>query len=155
MKRKALAVYLKLALIAVFVVLVAVFSFLAPEMGSQIKKLYPVFENLYYPCLIFVWVTAFPLFLAVGKGWQIVTEIGKDNTYCIANSRRLRVISRLILADVLLYCAALVATVVFELFHPAMYLFLTVLIFGGASASIVASAMSQYILRYRERNHIE
>lgn len=155
MKRKALAFNLKLTLVIIFVIIIAVFSFLAPELGRQIKVLYPQFAYLYNPCLIFVWVTAIPLVICVIKAWQIVTQIGKDNTYCQANSKRLDTISKLILSDVVLYCVALVAIVVFGLFHPAMYLLLTLLIFGAAMVSVVASAASHYILRYREKNNIE
>ena len=155
MKRKALAFNLKIALSIIFIVIIAVFSFLAPELGKQIRLLYPQFAYLYAPCLAFVWITAVPLVICVIKAWQIVTEIGRDNTYCEVNSKWLGTISRLILSDVVLYCVALVAIVVFDLFHPAMYLLITLLIFGAAMVSVVASAASHYILRYREKNNIE
>ena len=155
MKRKALAINLKITLAVVFAVVIALFSFLAPELGKQIRVLYPQLAYLYAPCLVFVWVTALPLILSIFKGWQIATEIGRDNTYCEANSKRLMLISRLILTDVVLYCLALVAIVVGNLFHPAMYLIITLLIFAAAMISVVASALSHYILRYREKNKIE
>ena len=155
MKRKALAVNLKITLLVILAVTIAVFSFLAPELGKQIRILYPNLAYLYSPCLIFVWVTALPLLLSIFKGWQITTEIGKDNTYCLENAKRLTDISRLILTDVLLYCLALVAIIIGNLFHPAMYLIITLLIFVAAMVSVVASALSHYILRYREKNNIE
>ena len=155
MKRKALAVNLKLTLFIILGVLLAVFSFFVPELGRQLGNRYPNLAYLITPCLIFAWLTALPLVIAILKAWLIVTEIGKDNTYCVANAKRLQDISRLILADALLYCVALVMIIIGDLFHPAVYLFITVLIFGGAVASLVASTASHYILRYREKNNMQ
>lgn len=155
MQRKALAFNLKMCLTIIFIVIIAVFSYLAPEIGKILRIMYPNLDYLYVPCLIFVWITAIPLVVCIIKAWKIAGEIGKDNTYCVANSKRLHAISQLILADVLLYCAALVAIIFMNLLHPAMYLLLTLLIFSAAVISVVASAASHYILRYREKNNME
>jgi len=155
LKRRALAIELKIAITAIFAGTVAAFSFLAPNIGKAIVQMYPELDYLYVPCLAFVWITSLPLFLSFFEAWLIVGEVGKDNTYCEGNIKRFSLISKLILADVLLYTVALVATVIYGLFHPIMYLLLTILIFVGAIVSIVASAASHYILRYRERNGIK
>ena len=155
MKRRALAIELKIAIVAIIAGTVAAFSFLAPAVGKAILERYPELGYLYTPCLVFVWVTAVPLLWSFIQSWLIVSEVGKDNTYCLGNVKRFGVISKLILADVLLYTAALILTVAYGLFHPVMYLLLTILIFVGAIVSIVASAASHYIARYRERNNIK
>lgn len=148
MKRKTLALYLKLALAVVFVIGVLLFSVVIPDIGKQLVEMKPKFEYLYTPSLIFMWVSAIPVFISMIKVWMIFTDIGKGRSYTFANAKRLQDISRLILADIVLWAAMLLVSIFVELLHPALFLLFMTLFFIGIIAGVVASALSHVVYRY-------
>ena len=91
---------------------------------------------------VFVWLTAVPGFIALFLAWKIFAEIGRNNSFCTENAKRLRLISRLALLDTVLYMALAVVMFSFGLIHPSVLLVLTAVILFGSAMTIAGAALS-------------
>lgn len=150
MKQKELAKWLKwiivfAALIGMFLCIVVV-----PFFGRDTALMYPEFAYMFWPCLIFVWITAVPFYFALYKAWLICQEIYVDNSFCRANAERLRDISKLALTECILYSAAMIVLFILNLLHPSILLMILFVIFVGISIGIVAAALSHLVEKARE-----
>lgn len=150
MKRIELVKWLKLVI--VFAGLIGAFLCLliAPALGQDTALMYPEFDYMYWPCLIFIWITAVPFYFALYHAWLICQEISKDNSFCIENAKRLQDISKLALSECILYLAAAVLLFILNLLHPSILLFTLFIIFVGISISIASAALSHLVEKAAE-----
>ena len=140
--------YLKIALGFAFVVSILLFVFVIPEIAGEIIEIKPKYGYLYTPCMVLMWTSALPVYVAMVKVWFIFGDIGKGLSYTYANAKRLQDISRLILADIVLWAVCLLALIFVEMLHPAMFLLFMTLFFVCIIAGVVTSALSHLIYRY-------
>ena len=91
---------------------------------------------------VFIWLTAIPGFIALFLAWRIFAEIGRNNSFCTENAKRLRLISRLALVDTVLYMARAVALFTFGLMHPSVLLVLAAVILFGTAMTVAGAALS-------------
>lgn len=150
MKQKELAKWLKLvitfaALIGVFLCLVIV-----PTLGHDFALMYPEFDYMYWPCLIYIWITAVPFYFALYKAFLICREISADNSFCTENAQRLKEISKLALSECILYLAAMIILFVLNLLHPSILLIMLFIIFTGISIAIISAALSHLVEKASE-----
>ena len=53
-----------------------------------------------------LWISAIPVAWFLALVWQMAGEIGRDNSFCMENARRLKTCAALALADTVLYAVA-------------------------------------------------
>ena len=87
-------------------------------------------------------LSAVPCYAALWLGWRIFTEIGRNNSFCRENARRLRIISRLALLDTAVYVALSLFLCAVGLGHPSLALVLAAVILFGAAVTVCAAALS-------------
>ena len=121
-----------------------------PFLGLEMKFMYPEFGYMFWPCLIFVWVTAIPFYIGLYKGWLICGEFAKDNSFCKENVQRLKDISKLALLECILYLVAMIILLVLNLLHPSVLLMTLFIIFVGISVAVVAATLSHLVEKARE-----
>jgi len=150
MKRKELAKWLKLVI--AFAAFIGVFLcfVIAPALGHDAVSMYPELDYMYGPCLIFIWVTAVPFYLALYKGLLICHEISADNSFCTENAQRLKEISKMALSECILYLAAMVILFGLNLLHPSILLMMLFIIFVGISIAVVSAALSHLVEKASE-----
>ena len=73
MKQKEMARWLKVILVTAAVLLALGCFVILPVLGRDTAVTNPDLEYMYYPCLIFFWISAIPVYLAFWKGWIIPT----------------------------------------------------------------------------------
>lgn len=73
--------------------------YLVPLFGKDLVNANPEFANCYVPWLIVIWLSAIPCYLVLYFGWRITTEISRDHSFSMENSKYLKYISILALAD--------------------------------------------------------
>lgn len=140
--------YLKIALGAAFVISVLLFVFTIPDIARDIVAVRPEYAYLYTPCMILMWVSAMPVYVAMFKAWFIFTDIGNGLSYTYANAKRLQDISRLIMADIILWAMCLLVLIFVKMSHPAMFLLFMTLFFICIIAGVITSALSHLVFRY-------
>lgn len=123
----------------------ALCGFIVPELGREAVRMNPELSRLFWPCLIFIWITAVPFYLTLWKAWLICREIAKDNSFCEDNARQLQKIGGLALSESVLYCAAAVALMALNLLHPGILLLILFLIFIGIAVAVLSGTLSYLV----------
>ena len=108
MKTKTMTNLLRAVLLAA-AVLCGVFFFLClPSYGQEIVQADPEFAWAYWPCLVWAWLFALPIFGAMIPGWRIFGSISAPGgAFTRKNSRDMQRISVLAFADALVFPAGM------------------------------------------------
>ena len=145
MKQLELAKWLqRIIILSAFVGLFLCFI-LAPWLGRDTVAMYPELSYMYLPCLIFIWITALPFYIALWKLWLISCEISKDNSFCKENAHSLKLISKLALLECLLYLAAIIFLLILNLLHPSILLMALFIMFVGISMAVASATLSHLV----------
>lgn len=108
MKKKTMTVLLHAVLAVGAVIAAAVFFWMVPELGKAEAQAAPEFAWAFWPCLIWAWCFAVPIFAAVVPAWRIFSSISAPGgAFTRANVRSLRLIAVLAFADGLIFPAGM------------------------------------------------
>lgn len=118
---------------------------IAPWIGKDFTTFEPSLAYLFWPCLIFIWVTAIPFYIALGISWFICNDVLRDSSFSKQNAKRLKVISKLALLESILYVVASIALFVFNLLHPSILLIILFIIFIGIAIAVVTAVLSHLV----------
>src|SRR5699024_12418414 len=95
--------------------------------------------SLFWSSLIFIWITAIPLFISLYLFYLISGEIIKVNPFCLKNVTRLTVVSRLALFESGLYLFALVVLFFLGVFHICLLIIIIIVMFFALAMYIITS----------------
>lgn len=157
MKQSELSKWLRLIVAAAAVCCVVLGAVLIPMLGRAQARDMPQFAWLFWPCLIFFWVTELIVLAALWQAWRIFTEIGRDNSFCMENALRLRTISRLAMADCVLYAACAIVLVLLGAMRPwAIFIFAGIVMIGLAitAAAAALSHLTQKAATLKDENDL-
>lgn len=142
MKQKELSVWLRCIIVLIGAAVLFLAIVFVPDLGEEAVRVNPNLAWLYLPCLLYIWFTALPVFAALVIAWLIFAEIGRDNSFCLANARRLRTISFLALTDTLLYILWTIALGVLHALHPGVLVGVICIVFMGLGFTVGTAALS-------------
>lgn len=142
MKQKELSHWLMGTVILLTVCCIILCILVVPSQGRKVVQMYPEFENIYLPCLIFVEVTFFPVFISLFLAWKIFADIGHDNSFSRSNALRLRTISRLALLDTSLYFIGALILLAINRLHPGVLIIILAILFMGVCFTVACAALS-------------
>ncbi len=145
MKQKALARWLKAAIIGVGLCLAVVYLLVIPDFGKSVAGANPEFAFCYLPWLIFLWCTALPCIAALILGWGVAGRIGKDRSFCMENAGALSTIAYLAAGDAAFFFVGNVVFLFLNMNHPGVVLLSLVPVFAGACIAIAAAALSHLV----------
>ena len=142
MKQKGLSVWLRAVLCfgGLFILFLALE--LIPRLGQHVVLENPNLAPAYLPCLIFFWVTTIPVYAFIALVWLIAVEIGRDNSFCHENARRLSICGNLALADTVLYLAAGCVLGFMHLLHITLLIAGIVICSIGVAVAVCCAALS-------------
>ena len=147
MSQKELSRWLRAVVIVGWCGCALMAAWVMPQLAEEVAWLIPELAYLKWPCLVFFWLAVIPVIVALGYAYRIFTEIGKDNSFCRENALRLRVISRLALADTVACLAAMAALLVLNALHPGVFLLMLAVVVVGAAVAVAAAALSHLTLK--------
>ena len=142
MKQKELSVWLRVTVVLIGAAVLFLGSVFLPRLGYEAAEMNPDTASLFWPCLLFLWATLLPVLAALVLAWLIFAEIGRDNSFCMANARRLRAISILALIDTLLYVVWIVMLGLLRVLHPGVLIGSVCIVFMGVGFTVGAAALS-------------
>lgn len=142
MKQRELSKWLKLIIVVAAACCIALGAFLIPVLGREEANAAPELAYLFWPCLIFFWITELVVLAAFWQAWLIFSEIGRDNSFCMENARRLRTISRLAIVDSVLYAVCTIVLVILGAMHPGVLLIFAGIVLVGLAIAIASAALS-------------
>lgn len=122
-----------------------IYAYLIPEFGKDLVSANPEFSYCYDPWLFVIWLSAIPCYFVLYFGWKITTEISKDNSFSMDNSRYLKYISILALADSGYFFLANLVLLILNMNHPAVFLGSLLIEFAGVAVAVAAAALSHLV----------
>ena len=103
MKQKELSRWMKAIVVLGFICVLFLDAVWVPELGKDLAGNTPELQRMFWPCLIYFWISTIPVMVFMALVWKMATEIGRDNSFCMKNALRLRTCSLLAAADTLYY----------------------------------------------------
>ena len=148
MRQKSLSNWLKFIIIGVGLCGLVIYLLVVPMLGQTVAVAEDgVFDHLYWPWLVFIWVTALPVCAALAFGWIIAVNIGKDRSFCVENARLLKWISGLAAGDAAFFFLGNVIYLLLGWSHPGVTLLCLVVVFVGVAISVAAAALSHLVMK--------
>lgn len=145
MKQFELSKWLKGLVIITGTLVLIILLFLVPSIGKSAVELNPELDYMYYPCLIFILITAVPFYLGLWKSWGICCEIAKDNSFSEKNAISLKFIGNLALLDGFLYFIGLIVLLLLKVLHPGIFIVLLFIIFFTIALAVVFASLSHLV----------
>lgn len=145
MKQRELSLLLKAAIVVTALVTLLLLSLFAVSMANDMRRSAPEFAQLYWPCLIFLWASSLPFWAALVLGWRISDDMGRNNSFCQANARRLKWVCWLALVEAAIYLGAFVALLVTAIGSPGIMFLLLFTILAGLVVAVIAAILSHLV----------
>ena len=147
MEQKKLAGWLKLIVIGIAVCAVYIYAVIIAGYGQMIVAQAPEFGYCYLPWLIFISITAVPIFIALFFAWKIFANIGDDHSFCEVNAKYLKWISWLAGGDAAYFFLGNIILTFLNMNHPGVILYSLIVVFAGVAVSVVSAALSHLVLK--------
>ena len=145
MKQSELAKSLKL-FIGLTCIILAICAFvIIPKVGKDMALERPEYSYLYYPFLVFIWITIIPFYAALFEGWKISNEINKDNSFSKKNMNSLNRIRRYALSECFLYFVGALILLYFNLLHLSILIIILFVIFIAMCISVFAAVLAHLV----------
>ena len=113
-----------------------------PSFDFLFFGLSPNLKVMFWPCLIYFWISTIPVMVFMALVWQMATEIGRDNSFCMKNALRLRTCSLLAAADTVYYIIGGVVLLSMNLLHIGIAIIGLGVCAVGAAISVLCAALS-------------
>lgn len=148
MRQKALSNWLKFIIVGVGICGLVVYLMVVPMLGQTVAVAEDgVFDHLYWPWLVLIWVTALPCYAALAFGWIIAVNIGKDRSFSVENARLLKWISGLAAGDAAFFFLGNILYLFLGWSHPGVTLMCLIVVFVGVAISVAAAALSHLVMK--------
>jgi len=135
------------AVLIVAVLLAGLFFFAwLPMMGKEMAVADPEFAWAYWPCLIWAWIFALPIFSAVYPAWLVFSSISApEGAFTRLNARCLRTIAILAFADAVIFPAGMVILGFLGAGSGPLTFWTPAVIFACAAVGIAALVLSHLV----------
>lgn len=147
MEQKALSNWLKGAVICLAVFGLFIFGGVIPAYGQSLAAANPDYAHCFWPWMTLVILVAIPCYLALGFGWKIAADIGRDQSFSDDNARRMRWISNLAFGDVLLFFCGNALLLMLGMSHPGVFLLSLLPDMLGVAIAVCAAGLSHLIYK--------
>ena len=149
MEKKETGKWLKVIIMAAALISLVLTGIIAPLLGKEALITNPELSYLYWPSLIFIWITAIPLFVSLYLFYLISKEIMRDNPFHEKNSARLKLVSRLALLESGLYLIALITLMFLGAFHISLLLIIIFVMFIGLAMAVITAILAHLVDKAR------
>ncbi|MCI1857772.1 MAG: DUF2975 domain-containing protein [Sporolactobacillus sp.] len=157
MKQAQLAKWLKIMTVIVGIIGLFIAFLYLPLIGHDYVIDDPSLKFLFWPYLIWAWVSIAPCFATLCYFWKICGEIANDHSFCRANVSRLKKISRLFLFDTCLFFLVSVLFTILEMTNAAVLIVTFFIDVGGISLAMIFAVLSHLVdkaVKLKETNDL-
>lgn len=147
MKQDKLARWLKFIIIGVGLCGLVVYTLIVPMFGQGQIAEAPEFAGWYTPWMVFISITAIPVYIALFFCWKVASNIGNDRSFSMDNARLLKWISWLAAADSAYFFIGNIVLLLMNMSHPGVTLMSLIVVFGGVAITIASAALSHLIVK--------
>ncbi len=148
MRQSTLSNWLKFIILGVGLCGLVIYLLVVPMLGQTVAAAENgLFDRLYWPWLVLIWVTALPCYAALAFGWIIAVNIGRDRSFSVENARLLKWISGLAAADAAFFFLGNLLYLFLGWSHPGVTLLSLIVVFVGVAISVAAAALSHLVMK--------
>ena len=147
MDHKKLARWLKAAVIIIALCLAVIYFMVIPSMGRSLADANPEFAYCFWPWMVFIWITAVPVYAALIFCWRLARGIGLDRPFTRQNAENCKWISALAILDSVYFFVGNVLLLFLNMNHPGILLASLLVVFAGAAIAIAFGALSNLVGR--------
>ncbi len=147
MKHFEFVKWLKAMVIIAAIFGLTLFAFVVPLLADETLQTYPEAAGMYWPCLIFVWLSAIPFAAMLIEAWKIFKNIDKDRSFCEENSLLLRNISVYAIIESIWYFTGATALSLMKMMSPGILIIFVVVIVIGFAVTVCTAALSRLVLK--------
>lgn len=147
MNQSNLAKWLKGIVIGMAAFCVGIYGFILPVCGMNFAAYEPEFAHCFLPWMIFLLLTAVPVFIALIFAWKIFTEIGRNNSFSFVNARYLKNIAHLAIIDTVYFFLGNLVMLFINQSHPGILLASLFVDFLGIAVAVVCAALSHLVYK--------
>ncbi len=145
MKQKTLSNWLKAIIVGALVAGTVIYAWIIPLLGRELVSMYPEFAKCYIPWLTFLIISGIPCYAALVFSWKIAANIGKDQSFSLANAKLLKGISVLAGADSAFVFVGNFALLLLNMNHPSIILASLFVVLLGIAISALAAVLSHLV----------
>lgn len=147
MEQKNLSVLMKIAVILMGIVGIVCYADIIPIMGKDIAVKNPEFAFCFWPWLIFLELTAISFYTILVLGWLVSSEIGKDRSFSVKNSKMIKAASIITMITSVYFFAGNVLLFFAGMSHPGVLLASIVIVFIGFAFGVGFAMLSHLIMK--------
>lgn len=147
MSPKSLSIWLKVAVIALAFIGLCVYAVIIPSYGVSKLSEYPEFSNRFLPWLLFITLTAIPVYFALTLCYLIAVNIGKDKSFSRKNSRYLKWIMIDVVAASTYFFIGNVILLFLSMSHPGIFLLSLLVTLLGFTLAVAAAVLSHLVAK--------
>lgn len=145
MKHDTFAKWLKVVIVITTLIGIACIVLVIPGLCQILDSYFPEFGGWLLPWQITVDIASIPCFVAMFLCWLIASNIQKDNSFCMANSKLFKIFSYLALGDSIYFAVASIVLWLVNMNHPGLLLIQFFICFVGLAIFVCTSALSYFI----------
>lgn len=147
MNQSNLSKWLKGIVIGMAVFCAGIYGGILPVCGQSLVSYAPEFAHCFLPWMIFLLITAVPVFIALIFAWKVFTEIGRNNSFSFINARYLKNIAHLAIIDTVYFFLGNVVMLFANQSHPGILLASLLIDFLGIAVAVVCAALSHLVYK--------
>ena len=157
MKQKVLSICLELCTVVIMAIAALVLLWILPMEAKWQLVGNVALEWLYVPTMLLVRLSFLPCFAALAAFFLICREIGRDNSFCRANVRRLVFIAGCAVCGLILCMCQVIMMAAAYALHPGILLLCLVICLFGVTVAAAAAILSHLVEKacvLREENEL-
>lgn len=147
MSQKSIYSWMRIAILAIAAGGIFVYAYLLPLWGNDIIQTNPELSHWLWPWLLFLWVTAVPIYWAMILAWNVSSQIKRDITFTRKTASLLKQISLLAFAEAGYFFAGNCLLTLLGMSHPGVFLVSCVLTAFIVLVALVFAALSHFVLK--------
>ena len=147
MNQAVLSRWLKGIIVGMALCGLILYAWVIPQTGQELVRQFPEFSACYLPWLVFLRLTGIPCYAVLAIGWKISANIGANRSFSADNARLLKWIAYLAAGDAAFYLIVNLVFLFLNMLHPSLLLLLLLVVFCGASVSVVCAALSHLVAK--------
>lgn len=148
MSQGKLSRLLKIIIIIMGIIGLAFYCYIVPLWGRDMAS--GELGSRCLPYLIFISLTAGPIYAALALFWRICTDIQRDRSFTKINASRMKAISVLAVSDVIYHFTGSVVLTALKMNHPGSMLFTLFIDVVGISVAIAAAVLAHLVTKAAE-----
>ncbi len=147
MSQKTLNKWLKLVIIGFGAGGLILYFAALPFIGISIVEDFPESSYCFWPWLIFLWLTAVPVYLVLFFLWKVVKNIQSGQSFSAENAKYFKWNAKFTMIDTCYFFIGNIALLFANCSHPSVFLASLVVCFIGTAVSVIFATLSHLFFK--------